>query len=38
MAAAALDMVKDTVLDDGCYTYEFSQDVSNTARFRIYEE
>ncbi|MFT7596836.1 MAG: quinol monooxygenase YgiN [Paracoccaceae bacterium] len=38
MAAAARDMVAGTVVEAGCHGYEFSQDVSNTTRFRVYEE
>ena len=38
MAAAARDMVAGTVQENGCHVYEFSQDVSNTTRFRVYEE
>ena len=38
MAEAARDMVADTVQEDGCYVYEFSQNVSTPTQFRVYEE
>lgn len=38
MADAAREMVAGTVQEAGCYVYEFSQDVSNACRFRVYEE
>ncbi len=31
-------MVADTVVEDGCQTYEFSQVVGTDATFRVYEE
>ena len=38
MAVAARAMVAETVKEEGCHVYEFSQDVSAPGRFRVYEE
>lgn len=38
MADAARDMVAGTVQEEGCHVYEFSQDICNATRFRVYEE
>ncbi|WP_171121527.1 MULTISPECIES: putative quinol monooxygenase [unclassified Ruegeria] len=35
---AALEMVAETVKEAGCITYEFSQVLGHTNRFRVYEE
>jgi quinol monooxygenase YgiN len=36
--AAILAMVAETVKEDGCQTYEFSQVVGTASTFRVYEE
>ena len=35
---AILAMVAETVKEDGCQTYEFSQVVGMASKFRVYEE
>lgn len=35
---AILAMVAETVKEDGCQTYEFSQVVGTVSTFRVYEE
>jgi quinol monooxygenase YgiN len=37
-AKAALKMVAETVKEEGCITYEFSQILGHPNRFRVYEE
>lgn len=36
--AAALDMMTETHKEDGCFVYEFSQQLDAPHRFRVYEE
>ncbi len=36
--AAARIMVCETIKEDGCFVYEFSQVLGHEARFRVYEE
>ncbi|MEM7271146.1 MAG: putative quinol monooxygenase [Pseudomonadota bacterium] len=35
---AAAKMVAETEKEDGCITYRFYVDISNTSMFRVYEE